>query len=511
MTDPVTTPAARFGLRQRVAGQGLLLFTGFSASQTLSFLRNALLGYGLSRGDFGIAASITLLLQMIESLSDLGADRMIVQATDGDAPRLMATAHTLLALRGLLTALALAGLAVPAAHYFHVPEAAWAFAAMAVVPLLKGFTHLDQRRRQRVLDNRAVLISEVGGQFLALALAAALVLRGADYAVAVWAALAQVGGAVLLSHLLAERPYRLAFDRAHLARLFTFGWPILLSALPLIAVYQGDRLIVARLLGIEALASFSAAFLLTMVPGLLAARISHALALPLLAQARDDADLFRRRCRLTAEASLLLAAGYVAIFIMAGEVLVRLAFGPAYGGIGAVTSWLAVMWGVRMIQVPAGMALMAEADTRPLLIAAIVRAFALLPAFGFAYAGYGLASVAAAGALGELVSLLYISAVLGRRWPGLAGASLTDGLLLMAIAAGALGIGNVLTAGTPALARIVGALLAGLVIMLALALILPETRKLLAAARTPWRTRRREDLSAKPSAAPAPAGPSPVP
>ena len=507
----MTTSPAKPGLRQRVAGQGLLLVSGFGASQALSFLRNALLGYGLSRGDFGIAASLTLMLQMIESLSDLGADRLIVQAADGYAQRLMSTAHTLLVLRGFVTALALAGLAIPAAYYFHAPQAAWAFAAMAIVPLLKGFTHLDQRRRQRALDNRAMLATEVGGQLLALACAILLIMRGADYSVAVYAALAQAAGAVVLSHLMAERPYRLAFDRDHLARLFAFGWPILLSALPLIAVYQGDRLIVARLLGIEALASFSAAFMLTMVPGLLAARVSHALALPLLAQARGDKNLFLRRCRLTGEASLLFAAGYVTVFVVAGEVLVRLAFGPSYGGLGAVSAWLAAMWGVRMIQAPAGMALMAEADTRPLLIAGIVRAFALLPAFGFAYAGYGLASVAAAGVLGELVSLLYVSGVLGKRWPGLAGASLTDGLLLMAVAAGALGAGHLLAANATALVRIAAAGAAGLTVMLLLALILPETRRLVLSLVGSWRKSRRPGLSASPSAAPTPAGPSPGP
>ena len=69
--------------RRRIAGQGMLLFTGFGAAQALSFVRNALIGHALSKGDFGIAAAITILLQMVETLSDLGSDRMILRIEQG--------------------------------------------------------------------------------------------------------------------------------------------------------------------------------------------------------------------------------------------------------------------------------------------------------------------------------------------------------------------------------------------------------------------------------------------
>lgn len=80
-----------------------MLSGGFAAAQLCSFLRNALIGYALSKGDFGIAATITLVLQMLETLSDLGADRLLVQATDGDKPAMMAAAHTTLVQFGSFT------------------------------------------------------------------------------------------------------------------------------------------------------------------------------------------------------------------------------------------------------------------------------------------------------------------------------------------------------------------------------------------------------------------------
>ena len=85
----------------RVARQGALLFSGFALAQAMSFARNAIVAHWLSKGDFGIAAAILLLLQLLETLSDLGADRLIVQARDGEEPRLIATAHATLVLRGV--------------------------------------------------------------------------------------------------------------------------------------------------------------------------------------------------------------------------------------------------------------------------------------------------------------------------------------------------------------------------------------------------------------------------
>jgi hypothetical protein len=123
----------------------MLLFSGFGAAQVLSFARNAIIGHALSKGDFGIAAAITLVLQMIETLTDLGADRLIMQANDGGTPRFLGAAHTLLAARGLLIGIMLYAAGPALAHAFNADQAASAFQLAALVPVIKGLLHLDFR------------------------------------------------------------------------------------------------------------------------------------------------------------------------------------------------------------------------------------------------------------------------------------------------------------------------------------------------------------------------------
>jgi len=404
----------QLSLGRRVLNQGSLVVGAHVAAQALSFARNAVLAHWLSRGDFGIAAAIVMLLQMVETLSDLGADRLIVQARDGEDPRLIATAHATLIARGLATATAILVMAYPLATFLAVPEAAWAFAAVALAPAVKAFMHLDARRAQRNLDNRPQLMIEVAPQLTAfLMVIPALMLLG-GYASVVAVTAVQALLSLVISHAVAEQPYRVALDRAYLKRLLAFGWPIWASALPLVAVYQGDRLLVARMLGIEPLASYTAAFMLTMVPGLLAAKLGTSLLLPLLSAVRDDSQRFRERYALMVEAVMLISAAYLAGFIIIGPSALTLAFGAKYHGLDAVLAWLAAMWAMRMIQAVAGMALMARGMTRPFFSAGVVRAFGLLLAYAAISAGLGLEGAAAAGMVAELVTMLYLASCLDR-------------------------------------------------------------------------------------------------
>lgn len=401
-------------LVQRIAGQSAYLFAGFGAAQVCSFARNAIIGHWLSKGDFGIAATITLLLQLLETMSDLGADRLIIQADDGDDKALVGTAHTTLIARGIITAALLFFLAGPVSAFFGVPDAKWAFQVASLVPLIKGIMHLDPRRFQRRLENRPHLAVETVPQFIALIATIPVLNFFPSYHAVLWLALTQAILAVGVSHGCAERRYHTAWDSTHFWRLFEFGWPIWLSAFPLIAVYQGDRIVIGHLLGMEALAGYTAAFMTAMVPGLIAGKVGSALMLPLLGQKKHSPTEFRSLYMLLTDATVIVAAGYLCVFLIAGGHILPLAFGENYTGLGTVIAWLAVMWAIRMVQAVPGMALMADGETRPLLVAGLIRAVGILFVFWAAIRGYGLSGIAAAGCGAELASLLYVTIRVGR-------------------------------------------------------------------------------------------------
>lgn len=431
--DGSVTPST-LATPRRIAGQGAMLFSGFALAQVLSFARNAVLGHTLSKGDFGIAASITLMLQLVETLSDLGSDRLIVQAADGGGRRFLATSHTVIVLRGLLLSALLLVSGPLFANFFAVPQAAVAFQLVALVPFFKGFQHLGCRQAQRAFNTSPLMLIEVLPQAIALALLPLALSYDHSFMAVVWVSLAQALGAAIVSQILAKTPYELAFDKATVKRQIAFGWPILLSALPLVAVYQGDRIIIGRLSGMEALAGYTVAFMATMVPGLVAAKVGHALMLPMFSQALHLNRNIDGRFRMMSEATILAASLYLVLFLIAGPMLIPLLFGAHYAGLGTVTAWLAVMWAMRMIQSVPGMALMAHGITKPFAVAGFIRALALPIAGYAAWRGQPIAVIAAIGALFELNSLLYISVCTERLSYGLGRSLVLRTLYLVPVA-----------------------------------------------------------------------------
>ena len=229
---PASVTVAAPSLNRRVAGQGALLLGGVVAGQLFAFARHAVLAYGLARGAFGTAMAILLTLQLIEALTDLAPERLILQADDGPTAKLISVGHTVAILRGIAGAALLYCATDWIAAFFSIPDAAPAFAMMALVPLIKGLQHLDQRRAQRRLDNGPAMLVELVPAVLGLALAWPLVRLLGSYDVIVWLFIGQALAQVAVSHAIAREPYRVARDPETLRRSLAFGWPMIAAALP---------------------------------------------------------------------------------------------------------------------------------------------------------------------------------------------------------------------------------------------------------------------------------------
>lgn len=401
-----TQPGSRLSGR-RIVSQSVLLFGGYGLAQLLALVRNALLAHLLSKGDFGIAAALTITLQLFEMLSDPAVDRLIIQARDADIGRLMATSHLLMVARGLVIGLILLLLAPFAARLFGIAEAAHAFMVLAAVPVIRAGLNLDWRRQQRDLSSGPAALVELLPQAGALALTCPAVVWSGGYEAVLWITVGQAALQLAVTHLLARDAYRIGFDRDWFWQIMAFTWPAMISALTMLAVYQGDRVIVGRTFGVEALAAYSVTFVLTMVPAALVGRAGTSMLVPVFAELATEPELRRTRFLLSVELTVVLTAGYLAAFIMQGGSVVAMVFGPKYEGLGHLTAVLASMWALRMLQMPLTSLLLAADRPATLTIGGVIRASALLLAIIVAALGGGLVLIAASGIAGEALALLF--------------------------------------------------------------------------------------------------------
>ena len=395
----------------------MLLFGGYGLAQFIALVRNALLAHLLSKGDFGVAAALTITLQAFEMLTDPAVERLIVQARGPDLGRLLATAQLVTAIRGVAVGLLLALLAPLAAGLFGIAGTAHAFMLLAIVPVIRAGMNLDCRRAQRDLDSKPAVLVELLPQAGALALAYPAVAWSGGYDAVVWIAIGQALLQLAVSHLLARDAYRLGFDRDWFRQIMAFTGPAMISALTLLAVFQGDRIIVGRFYGVEALAAYSAAFVLTMMPAILVSRAGTSLLVPVFAELDRQPELRRTRFLLSIEITVVIAACYLAGFILLGGDIVALVFGPKYEGLGHLTAVLASMWALRTLQAPLTAFLLAAGEPKSLTIGGALRASALLLAIGLGMLEVNLILVAATGIAGEALALLFHAWRIGRIEP----------------------------------------------------------------------------------------------
>ncbi len=388
-----------------------LILSGNLSNTLLGMVRSLLAAALISLEDFGIAATFMVAMAVIEMVSALGLKQQIVQAREGNDPDFQAALQGFQLLRGLVNGVALVGLAWPMAWFFGLPELVWAYQLVALAPVLRAFEHFDAQRLARQMNYWPTLVS---GALPALGSVLAvwpLYLMFGDFRVLLFAVLIQAALSVLATHLVARRPYRLRFDRAVMATSLRFGWPIMLNGILMFVIFNGDRMIVGRELGMAALAVFSMALSLTLSPaGLLSAVLSKFF-LPQLSAAKDDPAALAGLSVITVQAHVVLGGLLIAGVGLLGGPLLHLVLGEKYAPAIPLLTWLALMQGFRVGKGASSVIALAVARTGNATIANIPRVLLLLPAWYAAATGHDLLVVIWLGILGEIAGFVLARAL----------------------------------------------------------------------------------------------------
>jgi O-antigen/teichoic acid export membrane protein len=385
---------------------GLILTSGNAAAALLSLVRNIVIARLISVEDFGIASTFAITMALVEMASNFSLDRLVVQARDGEEPRLLSTLHAVQAIRGLLGAGVLFVVAGPIAALFGVPEVAWAYQALALIPLLRGLAHLDMFRRQRAMQFVPSATVEVSAQMLSSLAALPLALWLGDWRAMLYALLIQQVVFTAASHLVALRPYRWSWDRDIIRRTLRFGLPLLANGILMFGIFQGDRIIVGSLIGMTELGWFSVAFSLTLPPALVLASILNRFFLPQLAHVQDDDRAFGFLYPVVIQGVLLVSILLLGVLAILGPSLLIALYGPRYEAALPFVVLLGAMQTLRLARAGPTIVALSRAETTNPLSANLVRVAALPVALLVVWQGGGVTSLVVTGILGEGLALL---------------------------------------------------------------------------------------------------------
>lgn len=373
-------------------------------AQACALVRYALLARLLGPEQLGIASILVLTAQFFDSIADSGSDRFLVQDRDGDEPRVQGLVQGVFAARGLLISLVLAAIATPAATYYRMPALETGFLLLALSPLAGGLIHMDLRRAQRRNDFRiegaAVLASEAAS--LVVTAIACLITR--DFTAVIYGLITKSAVTALVSHVMAERKYRINYAADVAPRLATFAAPLILNGLLLFVGSQSDRLLVAHELGLAELGKYSAVMLLVFYPAAMVTRFMSALHLPLISRWQQTPDQLGTAADILGGQSLLLGLGVAVGFAIVGPLAVHLIYDSRYMLPVTATAMIGVLQGVRLIRLWPTTVALGLAKSSIVLTANIVR----LSGLAFAVVGINLGGLVGAMiglTMGEIAAL----------------------------------------------------------------------------------------------------------
>ena len=410
----IIEPPPPVSLWSRVMRGGTVLVFSKGFAQACSIGRNIIVARLIGVQNFGIAATFSIMVSVLDMIANLSVDKMMIQAKDGNDESFQSTAHMMQALRGTLAALIILSFAPLIASLFSIPEATWAFRYLALIPFLRGLVHLDQQRIQRELSYNAAAWLEILQQLIPTLVAWPVAHWLHDYSAMLWLLVLQSVITVMGSFLLARRNYRWRWNPVLMRRFYSFGWPLILNGLLLFWIFQGDRFLIGsakELFGstrysLADLGIYSVAMSLTFTPTIALANISISLLLPLLSRMHTNIPQFHRKYKICAEMFGFISGPFALFFILVGGPFVAFFYGHAYYGAGSLAGWMAAMQALRISRLTPTTAAMALGDTKNALTANIVRVMSMIATVYIVLKGRPLIWFAIAGFGGELLALV---------------------------------------------------------------------------------------------------------
>ncbi|MEM1340689.1 MAG: oligosaccharide flippase family protein [Pseudomonadota bacterium] len=416
----------------------LLILSGNAGAAFLTLLRNLLVARLISVEDYGIAATFAVVMAMVEVVSTFGLQQQIIQAKQDD-PDWQAALQGFQVLRAAVSAGVLFVFAPQIAGFLGVPDIAWAYQILAIAPLMNGIVHLDIYRLNRQMVYLPLVLSQTGPALVSFLMVWPLWLWFGDWRVMLIAVVAQWVLMAGISIAVSERRYRLRLERQTILGAVKFGWPLLVNSMLLFAVMNGEKLIVARELGMATLAIFAMGFTLTLTPTLVMARSIQSFFLPQLSAVQGDDTRFQPLACTTIEANFFNGALLIVGVVFVGAPFVEIVLGEKYAPLIPLLTWLAILQALRVFKAGGAVVGLARAKTENAMVSNLFRVLSLPLSWWAAVSTGDLLLVIWIASMGEALGAV-TSLILARYRAGVRLAPLTPffiaitGLILAAMA-----------------------------------------------------------------------------
>ncbi len=253
----------------------------------LPFFRNIALARLMPPSQFGLAISLSVVLGMVEVLTDFGLPIFAVRRdTPAPADETMNTLQTLALIRSSVLAVVFVVISPWVAAAFGAPDATWTYALLGPIALIRGLENLGTKEAMRdfVFWREAVALASTQLVWVLVTVLMAALTHA--FASMIWGMLAGTVAMFVLTHALSPRRYRLGWNPIAREDAARFGRPLIINGFA-VALSMADRLLVGSLLGPVILAIYNVGYGTAMLPRTVLTKFLTSAFLPLFIRERS--------------------------------------------------------------------------------------------------------------------------------------------------------------------------------------------------------------------------------
>ncbi len=284
--DLSTTRDPLKGSRGGISSSTTLLAANLSEA-ILPFFRNIALARLMPPSQFGLAISLSVVLGIVEVLTDFGLPIFAVRR-DTPAPpaETMNTLQTLTLIRSTVLAVVFVVISPWIAAAFGAPDSVWTYALLGPIALIRGFENLGTKEAMRdfVFWREAVALASAQVVWVLVTVLMASLTH--TFECMIWGMLSGTVAMLIMTHALSPRRFRLGWNQIARVDATRFGRPLIVNGIA-VALSMADRLLVGSLLGPVILAMYNVGYGTAMLPRTVMTKFLTSAFLPLFVRDRE--------------------------------------------------------------------------------------------------------------------------------------------------------------------------------------------------------------------------------
>jgi O-antigen/teichoic acid export membrane protein len=330
-------------LKQRMLKGSMWTIAGYGMNQVLRLGSNLVLTRLLFPEAFGLMSLVQVFMQGLEMLSDVGITPSIIHNKKGNEPTFLNTAWTVQLLRGFFLWVCACLLAVPVASFYREPMLTQLLVVAGISAIISGFNSTKLATANRELILGWLTLIELGSYGVSLIVMVSLAWQYHSVWALVVGGIVNALGKMICSHfLLPGENNRLCWEKEALKELGKFGrWIFISTALGFI-YGQCDRLLLGRLISIEALGIYTIALTLALLVNQITHQLGSRVLFPSYAQlVREKPEELYKTLKKVRIILLAVTTGIAGFFIIFGEPLINLLYDDRYAEAGWILRVLA--------------------------------------------------------------------------------------------------------------------------------------------------------------------------